>query len=247
MNFLSDPIPLHLQAHFVSSLKISNLVFSFLLPPLQNGKISFEEFVCGLAILLHGSFSDKCKILFQVTYMVFYHTVKLALFPDCFSTHGGKNSLVNGLFHFVPCGFKDVVLRKAWNYERALRRQLIAGAILLWASKRKETKTYKLETSANLWVRETLRQSYLTFEAQNLHTEVIEFLRSLLRFQVPPSWLDWSSAQHFNRLTFFDCHLLQCVMSFLWSNLIEAPPMCHLEQKTNRVLTRLFFYLCAEN
>ena len=35
-------------------------------PLMQNGKISFEEFVCGLAILLHGSFSDKCKILFQV-------------------------------------------------------------------------------------------------------------------------------------------------------------------------------------
>ena len=32
----------------------------------QNGKISFEEFVCGLAILLHGSFSNKCQLLFQV-------------------------------------------------------------------------------------------------------------------------------------------------------------------------------------
>ena len=147
---------------------------------------------------------------------------------------------------FVPCGFKDVVSCKDWNYERALRRQLIAGVILLRASKRKETKTYKLETSVNLWVRETLRQSYLTFEAQNLHTEVIEFLRSLLHFQVSPSWLDWSCAQHFNRLTSFDCHLLQYVMSFSWSNLIEAPPTCHLEQKTNRALTRLFFYLCAE-
>ena len=33
---------------------------------LQNGKISFEEFVCGLAVLLHGSFSSKCQLLFQV-------------------------------------------------------------------------------------------------------------------------------------------------------------------------------------
>ena len=32
----------------------------------QNGKISFEEFVCGLAVLLHGSFSNKCQLLFQV-------------------------------------------------------------------------------------------------------------------------------------------------------------------------------------
>ena len=33
---------------------------------LQNGRISFEEFVCGLAVLLHGSFSSKCRLLFQV-------------------------------------------------------------------------------------------------------------------------------------------------------------------------------------
>lgn len=33
---------------------------------MQNGRISFEEFVCGLAILLHGSFSSKCRLLFQV-------------------------------------------------------------------------------------------------------------------------------------------------------------------------------------
>ena len=32
----------------------------------QNGKISFEEFVCGLAVLLHGNFSSKCQLLFQV-------------------------------------------------------------------------------------------------------------------------------------------------------------------------------------
>ena len=32
----------------------------------QNGKISFEEFVCGLAVLLHGSFSSKCQLLFHV-------------------------------------------------------------------------------------------------------------------------------------------------------------------------------------
>lgn len=32
----------------------------------QNGKISCEEFVCGLAVLLHGSFSSKCRLLFQV-------------------------------------------------------------------------------------------------------------------------------------------------------------------------------------
>lgn len=32
----------------------------------QNGKISFEEFVCGLAVVLHGSFHDRCALLFGV-------------------------------------------------------------------------------------------------------------------------------------------------------------------------------------
>lgn len=32
----------------------------------QNGKISFEEFVCGLAIVLHGSFHERCMLLFRV-------------------------------------------------------------------------------------------------------------------------------------------------------------------------------------
>ncbi len=32
----------------------------------QNGKVSFEEFVCGLAILLHGSFHDRCALVFHV-------------------------------------------------------------------------------------------------------------------------------------------------------------------------------------
>ena len=34
--------------------------------PLQNGSICFEEFVCGLAIVLHGSFRDRCGLLFRV-------------------------------------------------------------------------------------------------------------------------------------------------------------------------------------
>lgn len=38
------------------------VAFSFF----QNGSICFEEFVCGLAIVLHGSFRDRCGLLFQV-------------------------------------------------------------------------------------------------------------------------------------------------------------------------------------
>ncbi len=33
---------------------------------LQNGAVDFEEFACGLAVLTHGSFSDKCRLLFSV-------------------------------------------------------------------------------------------------------------------------------------------------------------------------------------
>ena len=142
---------------------------------------------------------------------------------------------------FVPCGFKYVASRKAWNYERALRRQLIAGVILLRASKHKEMKTYKLETSVNLWVRETFRQSYLTFEAQNLHTEVIEFLRSLLRFQVPPSWLDWSSAQYFNRLTSWLPFIAVRNVIFMKQSDWSPTNVPLGTKKTNK-----FFYLCAE-
>ena len=28
--------------------------------------VDFEEFVCGLAVVLHGSFSDKCRLLFDL-------------------------------------------------------------------------------------------------------------------------------------------------------------------------------------
>ena len=34
--------------------------------PAQNGVVDFEEFVCGLAIVLHGSFTDKCRLLFEL-------------------------------------------------------------------------------------------------------------------------------------------------------------------------------------
>lgn len=164
---------------------------SFLLPPLQNGKISFEEFVCGLAILLHGSFSDKCKILFQVTVHGVVPYCEISPVPRLFFPHMEEKTVWSTAYSiFVPCGFKDVASCKAWNYERALRRQLIAGSSFSELPNAKKQRLTNLKLLSILWVRETLRQSYLTFEAQNLHTEVIEFLRSLLRFQVPPSWLD---------------------------------------------------------
>ena len=39
-----------------------SIVVSFL----QNGLVDFEEFVCGVTLMLHGSFEDKCKLLFDV-------------------------------------------------------------------------------------------------------------------------------------------------------------------------------------
>ena len=87
-----------------------------------------------LAISLHGSFSDKCKILFQVIYQytawcytAWCYTV---LFPDYFSAHGGKNSLANCLVCFCPLWDDAMYLKKfylyeasckSWNYERALK------------------------------------------------------------------------------------------------------------------------------
>ena len=32
----------------------------------QNGLVDFEEFVCGVTLLLHGSFEEKCQFLFDV-------------------------------------------------------------------------------------------------------------------------------------------------------------------------------------
>ena len=44
---------------FSMSLCTCNILF-------QNGSICFEEFVCGLAIVLHGSFKERCGLLFSV-------------------------------------------------------------------------------------------------------------------------------------------------------------------------------------
>ena len=33
---------------------------------MQNGSICVEEFVCGLAIVLHGTFKERCSLLFSV-------------------------------------------------------------------------------------------------------------------------------------------------------------------------------------
>ena len=77
----------------------------------------------------------------------------VVLCPDCFSHAEGKNSLVNCQFNFCSMRFKIgdttsskmyyVTSHKAWNYKRALKRQLLAGIILLGASERQETKIHK--------------------------------------------------------------------------------------------------------
>ena len=155
---------------------------------------------------------------------------------------------------FVPCGLKIgdatslkmyyVTSHKAWNYERALKRWLVAGIILLGASVRQETKIHKLTWSL-CQPQKAPRQSYrhlklrnftlTVFKLRNTHrpfTEVLEFLRSSFSDLVacialqPPSLL---------------CSpliLLQYVTSFASSNLIGAPPSWRLEQKLNRQLTR---------
>ena len=59
-----------------------------------------------------------------------------------------------------------VTSRKAWNYDKAVKRELVAGIIFFELPNTKKWRLTKYETS----LRVTLRQSYLTFEAQELHT-----------------------------------------------------------------------------
>ena len=141
--------------------------------------------------------------------------------------------------------------RKAWNYERALKEIAHCrdhSSQSFQMQRNKDLQTWNLCQPLNtieskdlkplsqrnpqtiildIWSWKTSHCRLASSETHRPFTEVIEFLRSL----VLPSWLDWSSAQHFNCLTFFDRCLLQYVMSFSWSNLIEALPMWRLKQK----------------
>ena len=47
---------------------------------LQNGLVDFEEFVCGVTLLLHGSFEEKCQFLFEFVCGV---TLLLHVFSFC--------------------------------------------------------------------------------------------------------------------------------------------------------------------
>ena len=107
----------------------------------------------------------------------------------------------------------------------------------------KKRRLTKLKTSLNL--RETLRQFYLTYEAQELHITSCQAQKHTLPIHTGPGIPSLlcsvvlpclSSAQHFNHLTFFGHHLFQYVMS-LACNLIGALPSWRLKRKWNRPLT----------
>ena len=58
-NFEFGVHPPKYLSYLVQTLLVLVLVF-------QNGSICMEEFVCGLAIVLHGSFKDRCSLLFSI-------------------------------------------------------------------------------------------------------------------------------------------------------------------------------------
>ena len=103
----------------------------------------------------------------------------VVLCPDYFSYTEGKNSLVwkivwsTAYSIFVPCGLKIadatsstmyyLTSHKAWNYERALKRRLVAGIILLGASECQETKIHKTWSLCQPQI--ALRQSYQHLKA----------------------------------------------------------------------------------
>ena len=57
---------------------------------LQTGYIDLEEFVCGLAVVLHGSFQDKCQLLFRMFNLVRHSNI--------FSCHGDSRAVA---VHFL--------------------------------------------------------------------------------------------------------------------------------------------------
>ena len=118
---------------------------------------------------------------------------------------------------------------KAWNYERALKRRLVAGIILLEGSECQETKKRRLkkyEASVNLrkpwdnlidiW---KLRNFTLpVFKLRNTHcpfAEVLAFLHhslvlprlvSCIVLQLPSHlWSPWSAVHDVNRMKQSDC------------------------------------------
>ena len=95
-----------------------------------------------------GLYLKKNNIIFKVQ-----SSHRVVSFPDYFSTHGGGNSLAND---FCSLWFKNwwcsiflyyVTSRKAWKYDKTVKRQLIAEIIGAWnlCQSQRDPKTILLE------------------------------------------------------------------------------------------------------
>ena len=102
-----------------------------------------------------------------------------------------------------------------WNYDQAVKRQLIAGTVFLWVFKR-QGRFSKCEASVNLRV--TLEQYYLTFEAQELCTATWQAQKHTLPVDKSPSILPLVYSLVLSDSVF--CMQPQ-LPSFLWSPLLS--------------------------
>ena len=136
---------------------------------------------------------------------------------------------------FVPCGSKIgdatsskmcyVMSHKACNYQRAIKRRLVAGIILLGASERQETKIHKAWSLCQ--PQKVLRQSCWCLKAQELHTA---------SFQATYTYTTCSqkSWHFFAGYALVLPHLVSCIwlqlLSLLWSPSIAVCDIIRMKQ-----------------
>ena len=139
---------------------------------------------------------------------------------------------------------------KVWNYDQAVKRQLVTGTVFLWVFKH-QGRFSKCEAS----VRVTLEQSYLTFEAQELCTATWQAQKHTLPVDKSPSILPLVYSLVLSDSVFcmqpqlpsFLWSPLLSMWRHVWSNLIGVPTLWHLKQKWNRLVTRLnFLSVCGK-
>ena len=157
---------------------------------------------------------------------------------------------------FVPCGLKIgdatslkmyyVLSQKTWNYERALKRRLVAGIILLGTSECQETKIHK--TWSFCQPQKALRQSHRhlklsnftlpVFKLRNTHHPFIEVTAFLCQSFSGSTWLSLIALQlpSFLWSPFMAVHDVICMKQSDWSTTITV-----LGTKIEKAVDRTIF------
>jgi len=65
----------------------------------QNGFVDFEEFVCGVTLMLHGSFEEKCGLLFDVFNIAGDEGVSYEELTSILSAIATNTDLILATFH----------------------------------------------------------------------------------------------------------------------------------------------------